>query len=721
MEVEAKMRQNELDKMESRAPIESSFSFIPDSSVPTNLRRVPDLSQEWCVAIHWVPFLPSDNPDMSSQMALGGDMSRVDVLQQTDDDLLQLLRMPFHRFWSQLMFDPSLNQFLDSVLRYARRRHERRAAVQDTNPREVQLFRSIMRRVFVVYIRMARLEEGTASIGLDTWAAAVYDKWLFDVCKLADIACIYGPTNRAAVSSMLEKIFTWQPRYGDDFKEFISQSITLLQQLETQSAKLSTANISSSSTVSDLISYLDDLSRTVSAVTALFPPAALEQISLTSLTVAVCVTYEQTLARCKSCSAVDKRPLNNIRSQLISIVANLFTRLLFEPTLNQPNIQGKLREKRRQYAEEVYRLLTQLTGEPDSTAGRDVTVAINGSFYRRLNRAHDIESSTLNWFTHPSVAMDETRIKYLQAILHQVDPPIQRKPKPVKSKIQPSTSAASHDPQTVAITAVREMFPDYGAGFISRCLQFFDSNVSQVIDSLLENNLPPHLDQLDRSLALESVAVEKEPLTADETDFSLLAARRNIYDGDEFDLNRPQQFAVNQVHIGKRQISEDADNEFRKLMKERIATYDAYDDEYDDTYDGYAGYDLEAEATPADPLLQPNPNRPVGKALESSEDEDDSSDDATRQTTNANGTARPVSVTGQDRGGKQNAPSANGRKKNGRGRGGGAKPQQDDSTRNVVQGQTHQAKRKEQNKARVANHNRKNAASRKMNRGMTPI
>ncbi|CAG8619487.1 4427_t:CDS:2, partial [Racocetra fulgida] len=51
------------------------------------------------------------------------------------------------------------------------------------------------------------------------------------------------------------------------------------------------------------------------------------------------------------------------------------------------------------------------------------------------------------------------------------------------------------------ISQVQDLFPDLGEGFIEECLTAFDDNVEMIINRLLENSLPAHLNELDRSMA----------------------------------------------------------------------------------------------------------------------------------------------------------------------------------------------------------------------------
>ena len=52
---------------------------------------------------------------------------------------------------------------------------------------------------------------------------------------------------------------------------------------------------------------------------------------------------------------------------------------------------------------------------------------------------------------------------------------------------------ASARPNPEKIAKVKDLFPQYGGGFIEKCLHYFGSDPNDVIIAFLENNLPPHL------------------------------------------------------------------------------------------------------------------------------------------------------------------------------------------------------------------------------------
>jgi activating signal cointegrator complex subunit 2 len=160
---------------------------------------------------------------------------------------------------------------------------------------------------------------------------------------------------------------------------------------------------------------------------------------------------------------------------------------------------------------------------------------------------------------------------------------------------------------------VRDLLPDLGSGFVEACLAYFDHNPEKVINSLLEENLPPHLMDLDRT-------TQKKKETE--------VARHNVFDGDEFDVNSRDRVDKSRVHRGKYALTKTArdanalldDKKDLECMRDRFnalsvvtdivylskedaaaADFDGdYDDEYDDTYDDNAVGQEEPDAMDSD-------------------------------------------------------------------------------------------------------------------------
>lgn len=145
------------------------------------------------------------------------------------------------------------------------------------------------------------------------------------------------------------------------------------------------------------------------------------------------------------------------------------------------------------------------------------------------------------------------------------------------------------------ISQVQELFPDLGDGFIVKLLDHYNDDVEQVTAALLEDNIPPHLQEADRFERLHThssapdIDVVPGLMPRTTPPASPLPSRRNIHDNDEFD-----RLAVSssQVRLGRKEpetdtFTQDATSRShaKAAIMSALAAFDADDDERDDTYD----------------------------------------------------------------------------------------------------------------------------------------
>ncbi|KAK3207389.1 hypothetical protein GRF29_103g814626 [Pseudopithomyces chartarum] len=138
------------------------------------------------------------------------------------------------------------------------------------------------------------------------------------------------------------------------------------------------------------------------------------------------------------------------------------------------------------------------------------------------------------------------------------------------------------------ISQIQDLFPDLGSGFLVKLLHEYNDNIEEVTAHLLENSLPPHLANSDRSEQLPSQPAAKPHFTPRPTPPAV--ERRNVFDDDDFD-----RLAVDasRLHIGHKNADSTADTVLadrttapsKSAILSALAAFDSDDDERDDTYD----------------------------------------------------------------------------------------------------------------------------------------
>ncbi|XP_076035518.1 uncharacterized protein LOC143021727, partial [Oratosquilla oratoria] len=178
----------------------------------------------------------------------------------------------------------------------------------------------------------------------------------------------------------------------------------------------------------------------------------------------------------------------------------------------------------------------------------------------------------------------------------------------------------------------QDLFGELGSGFIKKCLQYYNYSSEEVINALLEDNLPESLASLDRTLKEEEPKIEpkgeelkeeikevKELETKVVTEEDYLD-RANVYDDDEFDVFRTKIVDHSKIHKGKKTQQYQPDKDHLERIKEIARKYDEkggtsvyedelripvvgldYEDEYDDTYDDNEAGNIDEVGTDNNP------------------------------------------------------------------------------------------------------------------------
>ncbi len=84
-------------------------------------------------------------------------------------------------------------------------------------------------------------------------------------------------------------------------------------------------------------------------------------------------------------------------------------------------------------------------------------------------------------------------------------------------------------------------------------MKYFENNVEAVVNAFLENNLPEFDENIEYATNIEDNE-SNDYVTSKLTDeFSELSMRKNIYDGDNFDIFKPKaDLDLTKIYLGKR-------------------------------------------------------------------------------------------------------------------------------------------------------------------------
>jgi hypothetical protein len=523
-------------------------------------------------------------------------------------NLTQLLNIKDDQvFLNEVMSNSSLASFIDQV--WNEQLNNTSAEAVDTN---------LIRYIFLLYNRLALLAESTS------------DSPLLTIEKICSFVLVYGESNSIQVRRIMTSLVNESNSLGQNLLSTMGMLIDSVRSMPSSLGKNITVELLDrayvlvrvldallSSTVHlDVIgSSFDTLDQVLIDCYRDLIPCLKQAVDNDASLASYAYLIKQSLVSSFN-TYVDIRflaPLGNISS---TTDHHKLTEEALQLQTSSDTILDWMSEKILGYIEE-------------SGLESSKSAFIDGPLIMDWEIEYHI-TEKLDYINQHKFQGEEERIEFLKLSMEQVrdsnqgtgswgDVLLNKKKKNVTAKKQHSTAPAFENVErTSKISEVHDLFPDLGDGFIEACLKANDDNVEIVIMQLLEDNLPPSIAGLDRSMErvplmtaadtvaqlshLESEAATQDALIEQEIqEESILKTRRNIYDDDEFDIFAHRKVDNTKVYVGKKDKGNADklldDKSFIQSEKKNVLqrVVDMYDDDYDDTYD-----DINDAGLPAD-------------------------------------------------------------------------------------------------------------------------
>ncbi|KAG8178093.1 hypothetical protein JTE90_017442 [Oedothorax gibbosus] len=670
------------------------------------------------------------------------------------EDLQWILKLPYHRFWSQVIYDESLHKCLESYLSQSPRDYDL-VGLHLKDELLVPL-KNIHKLVFLVYLRMSTYKESKNNhMTPEAFGNIIYDNFIFDVPKLMDLSALYGLHNLAIVSKMVQNIFSTQYKYNEDLnktsqvvleafssiEETLSMNLAEMQSTCTTTHQTNGVNTKKGFSISsfhDFINYITDVSATLHSFLEVYPEAC-QVFFQNGAAVRIATFYENAFPAIER--EVSRRQKQNENERLIEDIKRkvcLSKTLLiqnFRGIVNYCCIQNILNSK-------LSEGRNGLTENPHSERFLDTftEMVTEKNFLHDYNLLYPFETD-LELFNEIGIVLDPQRLNYIFTSIHDS---VETFPDSVKSSIvngaRPkvkkrdivkgsnntlqnavdilrgedfhSRRAENEGPSEKQINSliqnVLDVFPELGGGFIEKCLEHFHYDHERVIDVLITDSLPDHLISMNRNLTRETDLEEEECSTNIVNNYSVLSERKNIFDNDEFDIFSRKDVDMEKIHIGKKDktpmtyesLTKDPESEFLKQLTLDYSSeepkyddnFDLYEDEYDDTYDSVV-------LGVSEPIVE-------GFLDKESADTEDQNEEPSEPTRDA---SKDFCMNPEDIRAKRQQAWESKQSSRGYSRGRGASSSSDQNRQN-----------KDRNKARVGNHNRRSQSDWKKSRGMMP-
>lgn len=598
-----------------------------------------------------------------------------------EDDLHWLLRLPHDRFWCQVVYDSSLHECIGSFLHGAPRPYD----LDIRFSAEVkQKHESLLRLFFFVCLRMSTHKESKDSgLSPHSFGEMIYENFIFDIPKIMDICVLFGRGNEAIVRKMVANIFAQQKRYYDDLQMIVSTTVQVFdtisencgftndllsppKQINTKEQYHRNQLITMSpDKFQDIIVYLSDIAYTLRGFFDIFHEGVIYfshenfPLKMAALYEAASTGFIEAFKKRDDAdgnvsSEVLKRALTNAKGCFLHI----FHRILFHSFL-EPLIGCACAERASGYAEGYLSVFTGILSEKRFLAdlqalfpfADDKDILLQSVYkidHTRFQYIEDAICGSLDLFRQTNSASSKDTHSSKQPVVgssaaegdHFQNGDREHDPYEALGACAPRVNGIELDSLT---SSVKDLFPELGDGFIRLCLEEYNYDCEKVVGAILENNLSPALQNLDRSLPQTVVNAEQANDELDEN--SILSQRSNIFDGDEFDMFQ-RAVDTSKIHVGKKNKAVDINNRTELSgLKSFYQKYDTisemvevnkddYNDEYDDTYDsievGTIDDDSPDELAARRPFVTPRAlEKPRAKntVARLSSDEEDSQDE----------------------------------------------------------------------------------------------
>uniref|UniRef100_A0A1J3D217 Activating signal cointegrator 1 complex subunit 2 n=1 Tax=Noccaea caerulescens TaxID=107243 RepID=A0A1J3D217_NOCCA len=601
----------------------------------------------------FVNYLPQDEAIAAGLGTEDGGLDPVEsqgVVDLLNRELTRMLKLNPREFWREVASDGSLHGFLDSFLQFRSRWydfpfHGVKGIVAGVIVGEHEL----CRRIFMVLYRISSNRDPGAraadSLSQKNHEVLLQDKKLLDLPKLLDICAIYGHENAELTKSLIENAVKLQIGIPDDLNMMLSHFLGILHtmyrrctsSLETLLSSASSEDHGRRQLHSDLLEVMDFINDGVVSLDAFisaYKPAAVilacpveTSYGSDELIFSLVRLHDSLLPSLHRGFQVlfndgDHDSLSDISTSLnllstrigslcwkildICYLSNDFSEhetsvpavtKMFPSRVEDPMIRADI----------LIQTFREISGVSEqSLESKNRLLQKIEKSYRIIDRLRSLQNA--GW-----VSMEDEQLQYLSMIMMHSADTVSMKESPLLLTDGGKTKELMDENAVVLqskISQIKDIFPDYGNGFLAACLEAYNQNPEEVIQRILEGTLHEDLQRLDTSMetmpqpksapAVSSKDKGKGKLIESDTSSS------GIY--TEQPITRPSLPAssASSTTVGRfvRKPKDDAPSykilDARKETdRERnaalLAQYE-YDDEYDDSFDDL-GFSVGESAT----------------------------------------------------------------------------------------------------------------------------
>ncbi|KAL6867642.1 hypothetical protein ACP4OV_015666 [Aristida adscensionis] len=501
----------------------------------------------------FVAYLPHDEAVAAGLGGLDAQESQA-VVDLLNDALAALLRAKPREFWRQVAQDTSLHAFLDSYLQFRHRWYDLphrspKGTVAGLVVGELEL----CRRVFMVLYRISSNKDPGAgrgeSLSMKDHTALLLEKKLLDLPKLLDICAIYEHDNSKLTSSLVTNAITVQPNVLDGINAVIAQFLDIFHTMHDRcmtSLQVLTSPGSNDNGYAQLqkdflevLDFINDAIVTLDSFAGAYQPAALlfcanfemsygvEELlnTLSRLYDALLPSLRQGFKAMSESNGqmLPDTILNDIAlgiKMLSKRAVRFGWRLLHYCYLNDQLSEHDAQASAKMFPAKVEDpmirgdILVQTLKDINKESTYSSQVNHGNTFLQALETEFHLMSRIGNIRSKGWIYMDDEQFQFLSRLCGSnhtswnsvPDLPVSSHGGELEKKDEEAAIIESK------ISQIRDLFPDYGKGFLAACLEAYNLNPEEVIQRILEGTL--HQDLLALDTSLEEMPQKKPAPTA---------------------------------------------------------------------------------------------------------------------------------------------------------------------------------------------------------------
>uniref|UniRef100_A0A803N1F7 CUE domain-containing protein n=1 Tax=Chenopodium quinoa TaxID=63459 RepID=A0A803N1F7_CHEQI len=479
---------------------------------------------------NFVNYLPQDE---AVAVGLGAEEGGLDPLESQrvvdllNRELARLLKLKPRDFWREVAVDASLHEFLDSFLQFISRwydfpYHGAKGIVAGVIVGDLEL----SRRVFMLLYRISSNKDPglrvTESLSPKDHQVLLQEKKLLNLPKLLDICAVYGHENEDLTRSLVLNAINAQSDTYRSFTTMLSHFLGIVRTMCERCSSSLEVLISAGGCVYngpsqqhieylEVMDFLNDAVVSMDTFVSAYKPAALylscpvDASHCNEELINVLATLHDSLL-----------PLLQQGLQIILAAGKETSPMLSDVSLSLKMLSSRLVGLGWKLLDNCY-LSEEFFKDnlPFPAAMKMFPASVEDPVIRAdilVQTFKEIAAVPQGKHHRGWVFIDDEQYQYLTAMMTHPLPAVSRKlPSAPNSDRSDGLQVAEDAAITESkISQVKDLFPDYGKGFISACLEAYDHNPEEVIQRILEGTLHEDLRKLDTKI-MEIIPTKSAP------------------------------------------------------------------------------------------------------------------------------------------------------------------------------------------------------------------